>query len=148
MLFLIAATCVLITLVIVLLILTAVLLREVSNLKFTVLTLSPILQAVVNRQQMQEAYLQKLGNSFTEFTNMVGNLFEKLGEGFGPRYSREYRTMDGKFTARSLEELLGKIKDSGEENNYMSNDELDNLRKMFDDEDDDDNTFNQKKGKF
>lgn len=147
MVFLTAAVCVLGTLVVVLLLINAFLFKELLTMRLTFVQISSLLGTMVGRQQAQEMYLRKLGDSFTEFTNMVGNTFEKLSNGFGTFSSKEFRTMDGKYSASSLEELISKIKDDGTEDKYLSNDELDNLRKMFDDEDDDD-TFNPKKGKF
>jgi hypothetical protein len=62
-----------------------------------------------------------------------------------------FRTIDGKYAAPSLEKLIEKIKKDGAEGEYLSEDELDGLRQLFeenDDEDVDDNEFNPDEGKF
>jgi hypothetical protein len=96
---------------------------------------------VAGRVVEQTAYLQKVGNTLTEFTSVLDNLVDKISS---PQMGMLYRTLDGKYSARSLEGLINEIKRDGTEENYLSEDEMKNLRKLFedDDEDDEDETFN------
>jgi hypothetical protein len=63
----------------------------------------------------------------------VVDKFEHISGGRGM-----YKTTDGKYTARSLEELIYKIKQDDAEDLYFSKDELDNLKKMFEESLDED----------
>jgi hypothetical protein len=47
-----------------------------------------------------------------------------------------YKTADGKYTGRSVDELINKIKKDGNSDEYFTDDELDKLKKMFDPDDD------------
>jgi Co/Zn/Cd efflux system component len=111
---------------------------------------------VAGRVVEQSAYLQKVGNTLTEFTTVLDNLVEKFTSDPQPfpQMGMIYRTLDGKYSARNLEELINEIKRDGAEENYLSEEEINNLRKMFetddeddeDDESDTDSNFNPKNG--
>ena len=115
----------------------------------------------------QESNLQKVGTSFAEFTNIMEVLVDRFemtsdGRGLNSKLGMMYRTLDGKYAAESLEDLINKIKKDGTEDNYLSTDELDNLRKMFEttdnpfddtdfddvDDDGDEDEFNPDQGKL
>lgn len=85
----------------------------------------------------------KLGSGFNEFINMTGEMVDRIddmmkGTGAVPMY----RTMDGKFSARSLDELIKKIKKENKESDYLTDEEMKKLKELFDseteDSDDDD----------
>lgn len=143
--------------------------KDNSALKLLVTQMHIGLGNLTTRILNQEAYLQKVGNSFAEFTNIMEELvdrFEMGSEIRGPnsKMGMMYRTLDGKYAAGSLEDLISKIKKDGTEDNYLSTDELDHLRKMFEttdspfdytdiddvDEDDgeDEDEFNPDQGKL
>lgn len=101
----------------------------------------------------QSSYLQKIGSTMSELTNLLDDLVFQINNKINMmgHPGMMYRTMDGKYSAQSLEELIGKIKRDGVEDNYLSEDEINGLRKLFEDEDTDDNMnddFNPDKGKF
>lgn len=100
----------------------------------------------------QESYLQKLGNAFSDFTNLMENVAEKIEMVISTRQGSMYRTIDGKYAATSLQDLIEKIKKDGMEGEYLSEEELEGLRRLFEDDadrfDDDENDFNPEQGKF
>lgn len=84
-----------------------------------------------------EATTTKIGNSFTDFINTTGDMIDKLMMmNSSNRMNPLYKTVDGKFTATSIDELIDKIKQSGSESKYFNEDEIDKLKKMFEDNDD------------
>ena len=128
--------------------------RDNHSIKLLIGQMHGALGNTISRIQAQEMYLQKLGNAFSEFTELIERIAERIesvdnSRNFGVGM---YRTIDGKYTAPSLEKLIEKIKKDGVENEYLSEEELDGLRQLFeenDDEDvDDDNEFNPDEGKF
>lgn len=94
---------------------------------------------IINKQNAHDMMLSKIGNGFNELTSLLGNIVDKLSffESFSPKNGSIYRTMDGKFAGASLEDLIKKIQDAGEEQTYLSQEEIDGLRKLFEDDDDD-----------
>jgi hypothetical protein len=98
----------------------------------------------------QEIILGKIAATFNEMTHLMGNVVDKLDDG-APMLSGQmmFRTLDGKHTASNLEEFLRKIKNT--DTPYLSDDEVEQLRKLFgqtDDLDDDNDTFNPEAGRF
>lgn len=80
-----------------------------------------------------EHILDKMGNGFTEFIKLTENMMDYTQ---GPTGKIVYKTTDGKYTAKSIDELVEKIKDAGEADEYFSDEELDKLKKLFDEDDD------------
>jgi len=124
--------------------------KDLILMKVLITQMHNLLGVMGNKLQSQENYLHKIGNAFTEFTTLIENITDKLNSR-GPfgMMGTMYKTMDGKYAASSLEELVDKIKADGNEDNYLSSDELEELRRMFDDDgddDDDDDSFNPNKG--
>jgi hypothetical protein len=95
---------------------------------------------IISRLLGMEHMLAKLGNSFTEFINTTGDMIDKLSMMSMFPMGKVYKTSDGKFTASSIEDLMDKVKNSKKDADYFSDDELDNLKKLFEvnEEDDDD----------
>lgn len=122
--------------------------------KLLVTQMHTALGTLSGRLAEQSAYLQKVGNAMTEFTNVMDNAVENMSRmpmGPGGQMGMLYRTLDGKYSAQSLEDLIDKIKKDGAEENYLSEDEINGLRKLFEDklfEDNDEEDFNPDKGKF
>lgn len=84
-----------------------------------------------------EKYFDKLGTGLNQLVSVMNSA------SMGPAsYHTMYRTMDGKYTASSLEDLLTKIRRDGLEKEYLSDDELDALRRMFQEEDGEDDLDN------
>ncbi len=140
--------------------------KDNSALKLLITQMHAGLGNLSTRILNQDAYLQKVGASFAEFTTIMEDLVERMDSpehmmGPNPKLGMMYRTLDGKYAAGSLEDLINKIKKDGTQESYLSPEELSDLRKMFDgedasplddeetefdDEDEDDDTFNPDKG--
>jgi hypothetical protein len=82
-----------------------------------------------------ETYFEKIGNGLNQLVVAINTSFTAPNS-----FQSMYKTMDGKYSASSLEDLLSKIRRDGLEKKYLSDEELDSLRRMFqeDDEQDDD----------
>jgi len=141
---------------IILLFLCLSLYKDIISVKLLTQQLHQAMAGLVMRTQQQEILLQKLSSSFNEFTNLVGTVVDRL-EDFplmgGPQMKGGmlYRTLDGKYAGSSLEDLMKKIKEDGAEGNYLSEEEIEQLRRMFNEDDaeeDSDDDFNPDKGKF
>lgn len=80
-----------------------------------------------------EAILNKMSQGFTEFIRLTDNMM-----GYPSDDNKIiYKTADGRYTAKSIDELVEKIKKDGNSDEYFTDDELDKLKKLFDPEDDD-----------
>lgn len=134
--------------------------RDVSNFKLLLSQAHAGIAGLSQKLNSQENFLNRLGSAFSDLTNSLESMSEKFQFMLesGPRMGSMYRTIDGKYSASSLEDLLNKIKDDNVEEKYLSSDEMDALRKLFHKEemendediqdDDDDDTFNPNTGKF
>ena len=110
----------------------------VMNLKYQVSQIYSAMTTVVNKIVSIEALTGRLANSFTEYIEIANELADKFGNMPGESHQALYRTMDGKYTASTLDQLMDKIKKDGNVDKYLS-DDMENLRKLFEsDEDDDD----------
>lgn len=125
---------------IILLFIVISLVRDLVTMKMMIQQVHMAFGNVMNKLSGHDILLAKIGNAFNELTTTLGNVVDKLTmlESFPPHMGSLYRTMDGKYTGSTLEELIKKIQASGEEQSYLSQDELDSLRRLFEDEDDDD----------
>lgn len=85
-----------------------------------------------------EQALNRIGVGFTEFINTTGTLIEKIdsAQHQHTRFGKMYRTADGKYTGTSLEDLISKIRQDRAEGEYFSDEEIDKLRSLFEDDDD------------
>lgn len=111
--------------------------------KHTVSQLHAGMVASISKLGALETMNIKLGSSFNEFINMTGDMVDKIDDmmRFPSGMHQMFRTMDGKFSARTIDELIEKIKKANKESDYLSDDELKKLKDLFDnsnDEDDDD----------
>lgn len=131
--------------------------KDIISMKLLTQQLHQAMAGLSARAHQQEIVIHKLASSFNEFTNLVGSVVDRLDDfplmGMNPNMMRGgmvYRTLDGKYAGSSLEDLINKIKKDGVEDNYLSEEEIEKLRQMFNDEDEDDdsNEFNPDKGKF
>lgn len=95
--------------------------------------------SLLNRLNNQDVLLNKIGNAFNDMTNTISSMIDKLSifDHMPPNVGSVYRTVDGKYAGSTLEDLLKKIQAAGEEQNYLSQEELDGLRKLFEDDDED-----------
>ena len=95
------------------------------------------MSTIVSKLLMLESVISKLGIGFTEFVNVTGDLMDRLEfTGSGPS-TKVFKTSDGKFVAGSVEELMDKIKNADVKGEYFSEDEIDKLRNLFEENDED-----------
>lgn len=106
---------------------------NVYNMKIQTQQIHVGLSTTLSKLFAIEHILTKLGNGFTEFIRLTENMVDQVNS---PGHKVLYKTTDGKFTARTIDELIDKIKKEGNSNDYFSDEELDKLKKMFDSEDD------------
>ncbi len=92
------------------------------------------LGGVVGKVVAIEQTTNKMAQSFTEFIKMAEAVVDRMDD--DERISSIYKTSDGKFSARTLDELINKIRSSGEESEYFSSDELDKLKNLFSEDED------------
>lgn len=81
-----------------------------------------------------EQNVLKLGNSFTEFIKMTEGMVDRMTDDM--QINQVYRTSDGKFSAKTLDELINKIRKSGDESEYFSDEEMDKLKNLFEQDED------------
>jgi len=72
-----------------------------------------------------EKYFDKLGTGMNQLVSIYNNSMDSSG------YHTMYRTMDGKYTAKSLDELMNKLQQDGVAKEYLSEEELEGFRRMF-----------------
>jgi hypothetical protein len=119
---------------------------ELNSFKTTLLSQIVSSHTLLNgKLNTIEAILGKLGSSFTQFIDMTENMIDRLDHmNKFPVGMHMFQTMDGKFSAKTFEQLIEKIKKAEKQNEYLSEDELKKLKDMFDvqnemdDEEDDD----------
>ena len=80
-----------------------------------------------------EQMLVKIGDGFKDFIRLTETMVDQV---MGQNNRALYKTMDGKYTARTIDELIDKIKKDGKSDMYFNDEELDKLKKMFEPEDD------------
>lgn len=106
------------------------------GLKFYLTQVHTGLSSVLVKLHSLEQFSQKLGNSFNEFIQVVEGMMEKMDEAMQMKRGQIYKTMDGKYTAGSIEELIEKIRNNNEEEDYFSEEEMEKLRNLFETDDD------------
>jgi hypothetical protein len=94
------------------------------------------ISSMVHRMAVLEHNLHKLSSAFTDFVDATGSLVDKIQMMNNMTMEGMYRTMDGRYSARTIEELINKIRKDNNESTYFNEDELDKLRQMFSDNDD------------
>lgn len=91
---------------------------------------------VVSNQMAQMALTNRLGSAVTEFISTASTMLDHIG--LVDHSGKEvFRTKDGKYEAESLDELIEKIKADGVEDKYLSGEDIDDLRKMFENDPED-----------
>lgn len=93
---------------------------------------------LLNRALVHEQILSKVGSTLEEFVDAAEQLLEQFNSGGSGKPGQLYRTMDGKYSAGTLEELVEKIKNNDEEDKYFQEEDMDKLRQLFEEDSDDD----------
>jgi hypothetical protein len=118
-----------------LLVLVFIMYTNLLSMKTYITQLHTGTSTILNKIFIMDQTVNRLAVGFTEFINTTEALVDRIdGDGVG---NTLYRTGDGKYSAKSLEELIEKISRTGSETEYFSDDELNKLRKMFETEDSD-----------
>jgi hypothetical protein len=105
------------------------------NLKNQVSQIYTAMATTVNKLLSIEILTGKMANSFAEYVDVASELVERNRDTMmGDSHQAIYRTLDGKYTASSLEQLLNNIKKDGNADKYLS-DDMENLRKLFESDD-------------
>jgi predicted transcriptional regulator len=112
--------------------------RDVQNIKLLNQQTHAAMGTLVGRLLVVEQHTAKISQSMVELMNFA----EHIMDNFEVDITSEYRTPDGKYSARSIDELMEKIK-TDETKNKPSDDFMNDLRNLFengggDDYDDDD----------
>jgi hypothetical protein len=77
-----------------------------------------------------EAVLGKIAAGFAEMVGATEDLMDKLDMTFMAP-PQVYQTMDGKYSAASIDELIKKLRQDSTEKKYFSDEDLLNLKSMF-----------------
>lgn len=105
---------------------------NVLNMKMQVQQMYVGLSTMLGKVFSIEQALGKIGNGFTEFIRLTENVVDHVG---GPNKVL-YKTADGRYSAKTVDELIEKIKKDGNSEEYFNDEELDKLKKMFEADDD------------
>ena len=105
------------------------------------------MSSILGKVMSLEMVTSKMAAGFTEVVTLTEDMIGRLDMPSCGYSSQVYKTKDGKYTAKSLDELLDKIREDEAESEYFSDTEIDKLRDMFedDDEDDDEDTLDYEK---
>lgn len=96
--------------------------------------------AVTGRLKEIETFCNKLGTSITELISLLESITKYIEQDNSHGViDGVYKTLDGKYTANSIDELIRKIRnDDGSDSSELTQEDIDKMRKMFEDEDKDD----------
>lgn len=119
---------------IILLVLVFVMYANFLSAKIQIQQMHNGLATTLNKLFHLEQVISKMAVGFTEFIKMTEDVVDRMDDG---RIGQVYRTTDGKYSAKSLDELINKIKDDGNETDYFSDDEMKNLRSLFEEDEED-----------
>jgi hypothetical protein len=97
------------------------------------------MSTMLSKVLMLENITSRIATGFTEFIDATGDMLDKIDFMINRPPPRMYKTSDGKFIAGSVEELMDKIKDLDSAGDYFSDDEINKLRNLFEENDEDDN---------
>ena len=121
-----------------LLILVFLMYTNLTGLKIHISQLHAGMGSTLYRITSLEQIIAKLAVGFSEFVDMTGVMIEKLDASStqsDPQSDQMYRTVDGEYTAPSIEKLISKIKNDGVEERYFSDEEMARLKRIFEDAD-------------
>jgi hypothetical protein len=131
-------------------------------LVLTFLTYTSLISAKVHINQMHvgmatilgkvmslEVVTSKMAAGFTEVIALTEDMISRTEMQAGGYSAQLFKTKDGKYTAKTLDELLNKIKEDDAESEYFSDSDLDKLRELFgddwEDDDEEDDTLDDEK---
>lgn len=115
------------------LLLVFVLFTNFISVKIQIQQIHNGLGAVLNKLVGLEQTTGKMAVGFTEFIKMTEDIVDRVDD---TRFGQIYKTSDGKYSAQSLDELINKIKNDGNQTEYFSDEELTKLRRLFEEDDD------------
>ena len=106
------------------------------------------MSTMLSKLLMLENITARIGTGFTEFIDATGDMLEKIEFMINGPSRRVYKTSDGKFVAGSVDELMNKIKGSDSAGEYFSEDEINKLRNLFEENDEDEDEDNDDGGGY
>ena len=129
-----------------LLILTFLMYTHLVSAKVHISQMHIGMSSILGKVMSLEVVTSKMAAGFTEVVTLTEDIIGRLELPSGGYSNQVYKTKDGKYTAKSLDELLDKIREDEAESEYFSDTEIDKLRDMFegDDEDDEDTLDDEK----
>jgi hypothetical protein len=107
----------------------------ILNVKNQIQHIYQAMSTVLMKLFTLEQLTSKIGNSFADFIKLTEDAFDFSKD---PKNVTLYKTTDGKYSAKTIDELIDKIKKDGSGEEYFNDEELDKLKRLFDNEDDDD----------
>ena len=108
---------------------------NILNMKMQVQQIHTGLSTTLAKLFTIEHVLGKIGNGFSEFIRLTESMVDHVN---GTNDKVLYKTTDGRYTARTVDELIDKIKKDGNSDEYFTDEELDKLKNMFNSDDDND----------
>ena len=108
---------------------------DILNIKTQVQQIHTGLSTTLGKLFTIEQVLNKIGNGFSEFIRLTESMVDHVN---GSNDKVLYKTSDGRYTARTVDELIDKIKKDGNSDEYFTDEELDKLKNMFNSDDDND----------
>jgi hypothetical protein len=93
---------------------------------------------VLGRVLGVEQSVSKISQGFTEFIQMTEGMVDRLDD--DGKFNQIYKTTDGRYSAKTLDELINKIKNDGEETEYFSDTDINKLKSLFEQDDDDEDS--------
>jgi hypothetical protein len=117
------------------LLLIFVLFTNFMSIKIQIQQMHTGLGVALNKLIGLEQVTSKMAASFTDFIKITEDLVDKSDD---MRIGHLYRTSDGKYSAKSVDELIDKIKNDGNQSEYFSDEEINKLRSLFEEDDDED----------
>ena len=121
---------------IIVLILTFIMYTSLISIKIYINQMHVGMATILGKVMALESVTSKLATGFTEAIGLTEEMLARMDTGSIGHSNQIYKTKDGKYTAKTLDELLNKIKDDDAESEYFSDFDVDKLRDLFEEDDD------------
>lgn len=123
--------------------------NTLNQVKQSTLTMVNAMSSVLVRLGEIQLLTNRIGMGLTDMINSVGDLIDTMSAPLGSgKNVKMYKTSEGDISAGSVDELMKKIGESKKLNEYFNDNELTDLKKMFEVNDDEDDDDEETDGKF
>jgi len=116
------------------------LVKDIVATKLLITQIHGAISMMVSRSAAHEQQMKQLNASLADFVSTASNMIDKMDMivafSVHGKNGKMFRTQDGKYVAGSMQELINKMKEDGVEDFYLSQDDMESLRNMFDQDDD------------